>query len=57
MEWQDLFKKEIKEEYYKKLMTFVRNEYKYNICHPDFDNIFNAFKYTPFEKVKVVILG
>lgn len=57
MEWQDFFKEEIKELYYKKLMSYVRNEYQNYECHPKFDDIFNAFKFTPLETVRVVILG
>jgi len=57
MIWQDFLKDEIKQDYYKRLMAFVRNEYQHYICHPDFENIWNAFKMTPLEKVKVVILG
>lgn len=26
-------------------------------CHPDFDDIFNAYKLTPINEIKVVILG
>ena len=57
MVWQDFFKEEIKKDYYKQLMAFVRKEYKIGICHPDFDKIWSAFILTPLEKVKVVILG
>lgn len=57
MVWQDFFKEEIKKDYYKQLMTFVRKEYKIGVCHPDYDKIWNAFILTPLEKVKVVILG
>lgn len=57
MIWQDFLKDEIKQDYYKRLMAFVRNEYQHYTCHPDFENIWNAFKMTPLEKVKVVILG
>ena len=57
MLWQDFLKNEITQDYYKKLMAFVRKEYQNTICHPDFDNIWNAFKLTPLEEVKVVILG
>lgn len=57
MVWQDFFKEEIKKDYYKQLMAFVRKEYKIGVCHPDYDKIWNAFILTPLEKVKVVILG
>ncbi len=57
MNWDLFLKEESKKEYYKKLMDFVNDEYKNNVCHPDYDNIFNAYKYTEYDKVKVVILG
>ena len=48
---------EIKQDYYKKLLAFVRHEYENYTCHPDYNNIWNAFINTPLEEVKVVILG
>ncbi|NLC48537.1 MAG: uracil-DNA glycosylase [Tenericutes bacterium] len=35
----------------------VKDEYKNYTCYPDYSNIFNALKYTPFSKVKIVIIG
>lgn len=55
--WNDFFEIEKNKDYFKDLMNFVKEEYKNYKCHPDFDDIFNAYKYTEPEKVKVVILG
>ncbi len=42
---------------FKKFMEVVKNKYEENTCFPEYKNIFNALKLTPYEKVKVVILG
>lgn len=42
---------------FKKFMEIVKNKYKENTCFPEYNNIFNALKLTPYNKVKVVILG
>lgn len=55
------FKKIIEEEstkeYYKKLHEFIDNEYKTKTIYPPRENIFFALKNTPYEHVKVVIIG
>ncbi len=53
--WESFFEEESQKEYYKKLMNFLDEEYKNYKCHPNYEDIFNAFKYT--KDVKVVILG
>jgi uracil-DNA glycosylase len=35
----------------------VKNEYAHTPCFPEGKNIFRAFDMTPFDTVKVVILG
>ena len=57
MDWKDFFNEESKKEYFKDLMNKVNNAYNNGVCYPLYDNIFNAFKLTPLENVKVVILG
>ncbi len=57
MTWKDFINEEKNKDYFKKLMEFVEYEYKNFKCHPDFNEIFNAYKYTPLDTVKVVILG
>ena len=56
-DWDDLLKEEFEKEYYLKLRKFLAYEYKHMIVYPDMYDIFNALKYTPFHKVKVVLLG
>lgn len=42
---------------FKKFMKKIEHEYKTKTCYPAYENIFNALKMTPYEKVKVVIIG
>lgn len=42
---------------FKKFMTIVKDKYKETTCFPEYSNIFNALKLTPYKDVKVVILG
>ena len=56
-EWDDILKDELKKEYFITLMNNVRKEYKTKTIFPRKDQVFNAFRYTPYNKVKVVILG
>lgn len=55
--WDVILENEFKQEYFKKLGTFVKNEYKNKICYPQYSDIFNALRYTDYDEVKVVILG
>ena len=55
--WDEILKKDMEQDYFKKLGSFIKNEYKTKICYPDYNNIFNALRYTDYDEVKVVILG
>jgi len=55
--WDEYLKDEIQKEYFKELISFVQNEYKTKTIFLASNELFNAFRYTPYEKVKVVILG
>ncbi|MDU1904580.1 MAG: uracil-DNA glycosylase [Dysgonomonas sp.] len=55
--WKEQLKDEFAKEYFTKLTDFVRNEYATKKIFPPAKLIFNAFEHTPFDKVKVVILG
>ena len=57
MNWNDFFKSIEKKEYYQELMNFIDNEYKNNVCYPPKDKIFEAFKLTTLDNLKVVIFG
>ena len=55
--WKEVLMNEFDENYFKKLTEFVQNEYNTKTIYPPQSEIFSAFDFTPFENVKVVILG
>ena len=55
--WDFVLKDEMKKDYFKKLGIFVKNEYKHKTIFPPYENIFDALRFTDYDKVKVVILG
>lgn len=57
MTWEELLKQEKEKEYFKQLISFVETEYQENTVFPPKEEIFNALTYTPYDKVKVVLIG
>lgn len=55
--WKKHLASEFEMPYFKELTAFVKNEYTTKKIFPPPKDIFRAFDLTPFEKVKVVILG
>lgn len=55
--WKQWLEPEFDAPYFKKLTDAVRQEYHNYPCYPPGHLIFNAFNLTPFDKVKVVIIG
>lgn len=55
--WKEVLADEFEKPYFKNLSTFVREEYGKGRVYPLPRHLFRAFELTPFEKVKVVILG
>lgn len=55
--WNELFIELSTKEYYRRLNQFLDEEYANHVVYPSRDNIFNAFKYTAKEDLKVVIIG
>ena len=55
--WKKVLEKEFNEKYFEELTNFVKAEYQKGTVYPPAKFIFNAFELTPFDKVKVVILG
>ena len=55
--WKAVLKDEFDKIYFKELVEFVKNEYRTQSVFPPGNKIFSAFDHTPFEQVKVVILG
>ncbi len=56
-EWDELLKGEFEKPYYKQLREFLKAEYSTYTIYPNMYDIFNAFKLTPYNNVKAVILG
>lgn len=55
--WDKVLEEEFKSDYFKKLGVFVKSEYKEKTIYPEYERIFDAFRYTDYDNVKVVILG
>ena len=55
--FKDILDEESKKEYMINLKQFIDNEYATKTIFPDRKNIMNSMSYTPYEKVKVVIVG
>ena len=57
MTWQDVFETIRSKEYAIKLNAFLDEEYAKYTVYPPRNQMFNAFKFTPLEEVKVVVFG
>ncbi len=56
--WREVLKDEFQKEYFRELTKKLKEERSYGtVIYPKGSLIFNAFNSTPFDKVKVVILG
>jgi uracil-DNA glycosylase len=56
--WKSVLKDEFNKTYFQQIVTFLKTEKALGkIIYPPGPLIFNAFNQTPFEKVRVVILG
>ena len=55
--WDDKLQVIENSEGFKKFMSVVKHEYDTKTIYPLKENVFNALKLTPYDKVKVVIMG
>ncbi|MDR0833505.1 MAG: uracil-DNA glycosylase [Candidatus Symbiothrix sp.] len=55
--WKEQLQPEFDKPYFAELVRFVKQEYASKKVYPPGSKIFNAFEKTPFDKVKVVIIG
>lgn len=55
--WKEVLKEEFKKDYFKELSEKIEEKYLNEVVFPPKEDLFNAFKYTDFNDVKVVILG
>ena len=56
-DWDIILEKEFKSLYFQDLMLFLEREYKEQTIFPAKEDIFTALKLTPFNEVRVVIIG
>ena len=57
MTFEEIINKERQKEYFKKLETFLEEEYRTKTIFPPKDEVLTAFSLCPFNEVKVVIIG
>ena len=55
--WQTVLSAEFEKPYYQESREFLKKEYQTQTIYPDMYHLFSALELTPFEEVKVVILG
>ena len=55
--WNEFFKQIQGEEFCESLNKFLNKEYQEYVCYPPRELLFNAFRLTPLDKVRVVIVG
>ena len=55
--WDIVLSEEYKKDYFLKLKEFVLSEYNSKTIYPPIREVFNAFYYTQYKEVRVVILG
>ncbi len=55
--WKEVLQQEFSAPYFLELSSFVKSEYLHSTVYPSPKFLFRAFELTPFEEVKVVILG
>lgn len=57
IDWREFINNELKETYMINLSNRIKQDRLDHIVYPPKNLVFNAFKLTPFDKVKVVMLG
>jgi uracil-DNA glycosylase len=56
-DWRAVLAAEFKQPYFQKLQEFLVQEQAQHTVYPPEGDVFNAFRYTPFDQVKVLLLG
>ncbi len=56
-DWEEQVSPEFEQAYFRELTQFITKEYEEATIYPHVENLFQAFRETPYHKVKVVILG
>lgn len=56
-DWDELLAADFHSDYYKRIRYWLKKEYAEQTIYPPAEDIFNALRYTPYAKVKAVLLG
>jgi uracil-DNA glycosylase len=56
-DWRSILSAEFEKQYFKDLREFVEGERAKHTIYPPEEDVFSAFRATPFDKVKVLLLG
>lgn len=56
-DWQKVLSQEFDKEYFIQMNELLEKEYAQEVIFPPKEEVFNAFNYTTYDKVKVLILG
>jgi uracil-DNA glycosylase len=56
-DWNDVLEKEFSKKYFKNLISFIREEEEKHIVYPSSNKRFEALNLTPFNDLKIVIIG
>lgn len=56
-DWRTILADEFEKDYFPKLQEFVNQERETKTIYPPEEDVFNAFKHTPYEEVRVFLLG
>ena len=54
-EWYEVLKDEFDKDYMKNLSLFIKDRQSKNTVYPKNNDIFNAYKFTPYNKVRVFV--
>ncbi|MGN0805878.1 MAG: uracil-DNA glycosylase [Candidatus Coproplasma sp.] len=55
--WDEALAPLFADERYLKIREFLKKEYSTHVIYPDMYDLYNCFRYTPIDNIKVVILG
>jgi uracil-DNA glycosylase len=55
--WHEHIDEEFSQPYFQKLAQFVDEERQHSTVFPPEEDVFNAFRYTPYDRVNVLLLG
>jgi len=55
--WDEKLKPLFEDERYLKIREFLKEEYSTRVIYPDMYDLFNCFRFTPFNELKAVLLG